>query len=78
MLAHGGLSELVERPLYDLVPVCICGCQVIEMGVKIVSQVRALGENAGFYVVWGRVGCRDDAVDKLGGSCRAKRILPLH
>ena len=78
MLDHGGPSKLVEHPLENIFLMCGCVFQVVEMGVKIVGQVRTLGENAGFYVVWGRVGCRDDAVDKLGGSCRAKRILPLH
>ena len=46
------------------------------MGVKIVVQVRALGENAGVYVDRGMVGGGIDAVDELGGGCRAKGILP--
>ena len=67
---------MVERPLENLVTVWRCGGQIVEVGIEIVGQIRALGENAGFSVKWGRVGNRDDAVDELGGGCRAKRILP--
>ena len=49
--------------------------KILKRGVKIVAQVCTLGENTGFSVEWGRVGRGDDAVDKLGGGCRAKRIL---
>ena len=66
---------MVERPLDDLVTACLCGLKVIKMGVKISGQVRALGENAGLSVEWGRVGCGDDVVDKLGGGRRSERIL---
>ena len=48
VLAGGGPSDMVEHPLENLVTVCCCNRQVVEMGVKIVGQVRALGENAGF------------------------------
>ena len=65
MLTGEGPSELVERPLDDLVSVCGGGCQVVEIGVKIVGQVHALGENAGFSVERGRFSGRDDAVDEL-------------
>ena len=70
-----GLSEMAERPLEDLVTVCRCGCQFFKVGVKIVGQIRALGENAGFSVEWGRVGFGEDVVDQLGGGCRSERIL---
>ena len=76
VLTGEGPSELVERPLEDLVPMCGGCCQVVEMGVEIVGQVRALGENAGFFVERGRVGDRDDVLYKLCGGCHAKRILP--
>ena len=48
VLGIGGPSELVERPLDDLVTVCCCGCQVFEVGVEIFGKIRALGENTGF------------------------------
>ena len=55
MLVIGGTSKMVERPLDDLINVCRCSCQVVEVGVEIVGQIRALGENAGFSAEWGRV-----------------------
>ena len=76
VLARGGPSDIFERPLDDLVTVCGCGCQVVKMGVKIVIQVRALGENAGFSLEWGRVGRGDDIVEELGGGRLSKLILP--
>ena len=36
-------SKMVEHPLENIVTVCGCGRKVVEMGVKIVGQVRALG-----------------------------------
>ena len=66
---------MVERPLDDIVTVCLCGFQVIEEGVEIVGQIRALVENAGFSVKWGRVGFGDNILDQLGGGCRYKRII---
>ena len=75
VLTGGGPSKMVERPLDDIVTVCRCGRQVVEMGVKIIGQVCALGENAGFSVEWGRVGRGDDIVDELGGGRRSERIL---
>ena len=66
---------MVERTLDDIVTVCCCGCQVVEVGVEIIGQIRALGENAGFSVDWGRVGFGDDVVNKLGGGYHSKRIL---
>ena len=75
VLACGGPSDMVEHPLDNIVAVCGCGCQVVKIGVKIVSQVYARGETAGFYVEWGRVGRRDDVVDKLGGGRHSKLIL---
>ena len=75
VLDSGGLSEMVERPLDNVVTVCHCGCQVFEMGAKIVGQVCALGENAGFSVEWGRVGRGDDVLDELGGHRHSKLIL---
>ena len=75
VLARGGPRKMVKRPFDDLVTVCGCGRQVVEMGVNIVGQVSALGENAGFSVEWGRVGCRDDVVDELRGGRRSKLIL---
>ena len=59
MLTGGGPSELVYFPLDDLVSVCDGGYQVVEMGVKIISQVCTLGENVGFSVwvsPWNRSG----------------------
>ena len=53
MLDCGGLIEMFERPLDNLVTVCGCGCQVFDMGVEIVGQVCALGENAGFSLELG-------------------------
>ena len=70
-----GPSEMVECPLDDLGTVCRCGRQVVEVGVEIVRQIRALGENAGFSVEWGRVGFKDDVLDHLGCGCRSKLIL---
>ena len=67
-------SDMVERPLGDIFTVCCCGCQVVEVGVKIFGQILALGENAGFSVEWGRVGFGGDVVDQLGGGCRSERI----
>ena len=75
VLARGGPSEMVERTLDDLVTVCGCSRQFFEMGVEIVGQVRALGENTGFSVDWVRVGRGDDVVDKLGGSRCYELIL---
>ena len=66
---------MVEHPIENLVTVCCCGRQVVKMGIKIVGQVHALGENSGFSVEWGRVGCRDDVVDELRGGRRSKLIL---
>ena len=74
VLDSGGPSEMVERPLDDLVTVCRCSRQVVEMGIEIFGQVCALGENAGFSVEWSRVGLGEDVVDELGGSCRSERI----
>ena len=74
-LACGGQSEMVDCPLDDIVTVCGCDRQVVEIGIAIVGQVRALGENAGFSVEWGRVGRGDDVVGKLGGGGRSERIL---
>ena len=56
VLVIDGPREMVEHPLDDLVTVCHCGHQVVEVGFKIVGQIRALGENADFSVEWGRVG----------------------
>ena len=75
VLVIGTPSEMVERPLDDLVTVCPCSCQVVEVKVKIVGQICALGENAGFSVEWGRVGFGDDVVDQLGGGCHSKFIF---
>ena len=75
MLVIGRPSDMVERPLGDIFTVCCCGCQVDKMGVKIVGQIRALGDNAGFSVEWDRVGCGDNVVDELGGGRRSKRII---
>ena len=66
---------MVERSLDNLVTVCCCCCQVVKVGVKIVGQIRVLGENAGFSVEWGTVGFGDNIMDKLGGSRRSERIL---
>ena len=75
VLASGGPSEMVERPLNNLVTVCRCGCQVVKMGVEIAGQIIALGENAGLSVDWGRVGFGDGVVDELGGGRRSERIF---
>ena len=75
VLARGGLSEMVERTLDDIVTVCGCGRQVVEMGVKIVGQVRALVENVCFSVEWGRISRGDNVVDELGGGRSSKLIL---
>ena len=77
VLVSGRPSRMVDRPLDDFVTVCCCGCQVDKMGVKIVGQIRALGDNAGFSVEWDRVGCGDNVVDELGGGRRSKRIISL-
>ena len=42
LLTGVGSSELVERPLDDLVYMYGGGCQVVGMGVKIIGQVCAL------------------------------------
>ena len=63
---------MVERTLDDIVTLCGCVRQVVEMGVV---QVRALGGNMGFSVEWGRVGRGDNVVDKLGGGRHSKLIL---
>ena len=76
MLIGGVFGGLVESPSYDLVSVRGSGGQVVKICVEIVVQVCALGENAGFSVERGRSGGRVDAVDELGGGCRAKGILP--
>ena len=70
-----GPSKMVEHPLKDSVTRCCCGCQVVEVGIKIVGQICALGENAGFSVEWGRVVFMDDGVGHLVGGCRSKQIL---
>ena len=75
VLSSGGPSDMVERPLDDLITMCRHGCQVVKMGVKIVGQVCALGKNVGFSVEWGRVGLGDDVVDELGGRRRYERII---
>ena len=72
VLASGGPSEMVERPLDDLVTVCCCGRQVVKMGVEIVVHICALGEKAGFSVEWGRVGHGEYVVDQLGGGRRSE------
>ena len=74
VLDRGGPSNMVERPLDNLVNVCGCGRQVVEMGVEISGQVRALEENAGFSVEWSKVGRGEDVVDGLGGCRHYKRI----
>ena len=43
VLVIGRPSEMVKRPLDDLVTVCHCGRQVVKVGIKIVVQIRALG-----------------------------------
>ena len=68
-------SEMVERPLDNLTTMCRCGCQVVEVGVKIVGQIHALGENTGFSIEWVRVDFGDDVVEQLGGGCHSERIL---
>ena len=75
VLARGGLIKMVERTLDDIVTVCGCGRQVVEMGVKIVGQVRALVENVCFSVEWGRISRGDNVVDELGGGRSSKLIL---
>ena len=75
VLVIGGTSDMVERPLDDLVTVCRCGRQVVEVGVEIVGNIRALRENTGFSVEWVRVGFGDDVVDELGGVCRSEQIF---
>ena len=66
---------MVDCPLDDLVTMCRCSRQVVEVGVKIVRQICALGENLGFSVEWGRFILVDDVLDQLGGGCRSDRIL---
>ena len=63
VLGIGGPSKMAERTLDDLVTMCRCGRQVVEVGVQIVGQVFALGENAGLSMEWGRVVFRDDVMD---------------
>ena len=75
VLGIGRPSEVVEHPLDNLVTMCCCGRQVVKVGVKIVGQMCALRENAGFSVEWGRVVFVDDVVDQLGSGCRSKLIL---
>ena len=65
MLTGGGPNDLVKRLVDYLVYMCGGGCQVVKMGAEIISQVHALGENAGFSVEQVRVGGQDNAVDKL-------------
>ena len=55
VLGIGGPSKMVEHPLDDIVTMCGCGCQVVEVGVEIVGKIRALGDNVGFSVEWGRI-----------------------
>ena len=77
VLEIGGPSELVERPLDDLVTVCLCSCQVFEIGVEIVGQVCTLGETR--VSPWNGVGLVSggDVVDELDGGRRSERILSL-
>ena len=75
VLGVGGPRDMVERSLYDLVTMCCCVHQVVEVGVQIIRQIRALGENAGFSVEWGGVVFGDNVVYQLGGGYRSERIL---
>ena len=61
VLTCGGPSNMVKCPLDNIITVCCCSRQVVEMGVKIICQVCALGENTGFLIrmgqVWSQVRC---------------------
>ena len=70
-----GPNKMVERPLENIITMCRCGLQVVEVGVKIVGQFCTLGENAGLSVEWGRVVFVDNVVDQLGGGCLSEQIL---
>ena len=75
VLASGTPIKMAERPLDDLVTVCLCSCQVFEIGVEIVGQVCTLGETRvspwnGVWLVSG-----GDVVDKLDSGRRSELIL---
>ena len=75
VLGIGGPSELVERPLDDLVTVCCCGCQVFEVGVEIFGKIRALGGEHGFLIGMGQVWLQGRCCGLVGRRLPLRKIF---